>query len=360
MHIDKRSTPQSGSVDELETPVPVVDLDRLEANITRLQTYLDEHNIANRPHIKTHKIPAIAKMQMDAGAVGLTCQKVSEAEVMADAGFDDIFIPYNIIGEKKLRRLMSLAARATISVTADSAFTVHGLARAAQESGLRLTVLIEFDTGLKRCGVQFPQEAADLARLIESLPNLHFGGLMAFPANEHLDPFVHETRALLKDDGLQIERVTGGGTPGLWQAHTHSELTEYRAGIYVYGDRLSLRSGAVTLDTCSLKIHATVISRPSPDRGVLDAGSKTLSSDLHNLDGYGYICEYPEAKINALSEEHGHVDFSACARKPEIGERVSIIPNHCCMVTSLFDEFIGALANQVVVTCRVAARSAVT
>ena len=347
-------------IDQLETPAPVVDLDRLETNITRLQTYLDEHKIANRPHIKTHKIPAIARLQMDAGAVGLTCQKVSEAEVMAAAGFDDIFIPYNIIGESKLTRLMSLGTRANISVTADSAFTIRGLSKAAQKAGLTLTILIEFDAGLQRCGVQSPQEAAELARLIEHLPNLHFGGLMAFPANEHLDPFVRETRTLLKADGLQIERVTGGGTPGMWQAHTHPELTEYRAGIYVYGDRLSLRSGAVTLDTCALKILATVISRPAPHRGVLDAGSKTLSSDLHDLDGYGYICEYPEAKINALSEEHGHVDFSACARKPEIGERVSIIPNHCCMVTSLFDEFVGARGDQVEVTWQVAARSAVT
>jgi D-serine deaminase-like pyridoxal phosphate-dependent protein len=146
----------------------------------------------------------------------------------------------------------------------------------------------------------------------------------------------------------------------MWQAHTHSELTEYRAGIYVYGDRLSLRSGAVTLDTCSLKILATVISRPTSERGVVDAGSKTLSSDLHDLDGYGYICEYPEAKINVLSEEHGHVDFSACARKPEIGERLSILPNHCCMVTSLFDQVVGVREDRVEETWQVAARSAVT
>src|SRR5215204_4823228 len=119
-------------VDELETPVPVVDIDRLKANILRLQSYLDKHGIANRPHIKTHKIPAIARMQMDAGAVGITCQKVSEAEVMADAGFEDIFITYNIVGETKLKRLMSLAARVRVSVTADSAFTVRGLSNAAE------------------------------------------------------------------------------------------------------------------------------------------------------------------------------------------------------------------------------------
>src|SRR5215813_13368591 len=132
-------------VDELETPVPVVDIDRLEANISRLQSYLDQHGIANRPHIKTHKIPEIAQMQMDAGAVGITCQKVSEAEVMADAGFKDIFIPYNIVGEKKLTRLMKLAKRIIVSVTADSAFVIRGLSSAAEHAGLTLTVLIECD-----------------------------------------------------------------------------------------------------------------------------------------------------------------------------------------------------------------------
>jgi D-serine deaminase-like pyridoxal phosphate-dependent protein len=347
-------------LDELETPVPVVDIDRMEANIARLQAYLDEHKIANRPHIKTHKIPAIAKMQMDAGAIGITCQKVSEAEVMADAGFDDIFLPYNIIGEAKLKRLMALAARINISVTTDSAFTARGLSNAAMLADLSLPVLIECDTGAGRCGVQSPQEAAELARLLGSLPNLHFGGLMTYPSNEQLDDFVRETRSLLKDDNLPIERVSGGGTPTMWEAHTHPELTEHRAGIYVYGDRLTLRSGAVTLDTCALKIIATVVSRPTSDRGILDAGSKTLSSDLHMLEGYGYICEYPEAKIYALTEEHGHVDFSACARKPEIGERVSVIPNHCCVVTNLFDEFIGMRGDQVEVTWQVAARGTVT
>jgi D-serine deaminase-like pyridoxal phosphate-dependent protein len=346
-------------IDELETPVPVVDLDRLAANITRLQTYLDAHGIANRPHIKTHKIPEIARMQVEAGAIGITCQKVSEAEVMADAGLRDIFIPYNIMGESKLARLMALAQKAAVSVTADSAFVVRGLSSAAQRSELTLTVLVECDTGLQRCGVQSPHEAAELARLIHSAPNLHFGGLMTYPTSEATDAFIRETRAWLASDGIPIERVSGGGTPGMWQAHLHPEVTEHRAGIYVYGDRLTLRSGAVTLDKCALRVHATVVSRPAPERGILDAGSKSLSSDLHGLEGYGYICEYPGAKIYALSEEHGHVDFSACEHKPEIGERLSIIPNHCCMVSCLFDEVVGVRANQVEVVWKVAARGTV-
>jgi len=346
-------------VDELDTPVPVVDIGRIEANISRLQAYLDQHKIANRPHVKTHKIPAIARLQMDAGAIGITCQKVSEAEIMADAGFTDIFIPYNILGESKLKRLMALAARITVSVTADSETVIRGLSNAAQEYGLTLTALVECDTGAQRCGVQSPHEAAGLARLIASLPNLHFGGLMTYPTSEHLDDFVRATRSLLKGGGVHIERVSGGGTPCMWQAHTHPELTEHRAGIYVYGDRLTLRSGAVLPDNCAIKIHTTVVSRPTLERGILDAGSKSLSMDLHGLDGYGYICEYPDAKIYALSEEHGHVDFSGCGRRPEIGERLTVIPNHCCTVTSLFDEVVGARDDQVEVIWQVTARGAV-
>jgi D-serine deaminase-like pyridoxal phosphate-dependent protein len=255
---------------------------------------------------------------------------------------------------------MALAARINIRVTADSAFTSRGLSNAAMLADLNLTVLIECDTGAGRCGVQSPQEAAELARLIGSLPHLHFGGLMTYPSNENLDAFVRATRSLLKEDHLPIEQVSGGGTPTMWEAHLHPELTEHRAGIYVYGDRLTLRSGAVTLDTSALRIITTIVSRPTQDRGILDAGSKTLSTDLHGLEGYGYICEYPEAKIYQLTEEHGHVDFSACARKPDIGERVSVIPNHCCVVTNLFDEFVGMRDNQVEVRWQIAARGTVT
>lgn len=347
-------------VDELETPVPVVDLDRLETNIAKLQAYLDEHKIENRPHIKTHKIPEIAKMQMEAGAIGITCQKVSEAEVMANTGFKDIFLPYNIIGEAKLARLMALAKRVTVSVTADSAFVVQGLSNAAQRAGLTLTVLVECDTGGGRCGVQSPQEAADLASVIHQSPNLHFGGLMTYPSNNNLDDYVNETRELLKKDNINIERVSGGGTPTMWNAHENKTVTEHRAGIYVYGDRLTMRPGAVTLDTCAFKVFSTVVSRPTADRGILDAGSKSLSMDLHGLDGYGHICEYPDAKIYALTEEHGHVDFSACKNKPEIGERVTIIPNHCCVVSNLFDEVVGTRNGQVEVIWKVAARGTVT
>lgn len=344
---------------ELDTPVVVVDLARLEANITRLQHYLDEHQIANRPHIKTHKIPEIALQQIAAGATGITSQKVSEAEVMADAGINDIFIPYNIVGETKLMRLMRLAARVTVSVTADSAPVVQGYAEAALRAGMVLPVLVEFDTGMHRCGVATPQQAAELARLIAHMPALTFEGLMTFPHNASSDAFVGETRSLLGEDGIAIRRVSYGGTPAMWEAHERSEVTEYRAGTYVYGDRSILQSGAMTLDQIALSVVTTVVSRPTADRGILDGGSKTFSSDLLGMEGHGLILEYPEARFYGMSEEHGHVDFAACPRKPEVGERVTVIPNHCCPVSNLFNEVVGVRDGMVEVVWPVAARGTV-
>ncbi|MGC9348494.1 MAG: D-TA family PLP-dependent enzyme [Anaerolineae bacterium] len=347
------------NIASLDTPVVIVDLDRAEANIERLQRYLDEHGIANRPHIKTHKVPQLARQQMDAGAVGITCQKVSEAEVMVDAGIGDVFIPYNLIGETKLRRLMAMARRASVCVTADSAFVVRGYAAAAQASGIELPVLVEFDTGAHRCGVQSPAEAAELARLIAHSPGLSFGGLMTFPYNAYSDDFVRDTRTHLKSDGIEIACVSYGGTPGMWGAHECTEVTEYRAGTYIYGDRSIVRSGAMTEDQIALTVLTTVVSRPTADRGILDGGSKTFSSDLLGFEDHGLILEYPKARFYAMSEEHGHVDFSACPRKPEIGERVRVMPNHACPVSNLFEEVVGVRGDEVEVVWPVAARGKV-
>jgi D-serine deaminase-like pyridoxal phosphate-dependent protein len=348
------------NIEQLDTPVPVIDLDRMEANITRLQQYMDQHGIANRPHIKTHKVPQIARLQVEAGAAGICCQKVSEAEVMVEAGLDDVFIPYNIIGQAKLERLMALAARAHISVVADAVTTVRGYAQAAQDAGLELPVLVEFDTGMHRCGVGLPEEAAELARLIARSPGLKFAGLMTFPHNAASDDFVSDTRRLLQSAGVAIPCVSYGGTPTVWEAHLRSEVTEYRAGTYVYGDRSLLASGAVAPDQIALTVVTTVVSRPTSDRGIIDGGSKTFSSDLLGMTGHGLILEYPEARFYGMSEEHGNVDFAECPRKPEIGERLTVIPNHCCPVSNLFDSVVGVRGDVVEVTWPVAARGTVT
>lgn len=347
------------NIAELETPVPVIDLDIFERDLVKLQTYLSQHNIANRPHIKTHKSVAIARMQIEAGATGVTCQKLGEAEVMADGGIDDIFVPYNIVGEHKLARLAALMGRAEISVTADSIDTVRGLSTAAQRAGKPLRVLVEFDGGMRRCGVQTPEEAASLARAIASDHHLIFGGLMTYPNTPALNTFTQATRALLQPDGISVDWVSGGGTACMWQAHTHPELTEHRAGMYIFGDRGTITKGAMTLEETSFRVLATVVSRPTDERGVLDAGSKTLSSDTLGLDGHGFIVEYPEARIFGLSEEHGHVDFSACAHTPRVGERVTVIPNHVCPVVNLFDELVQVRNSQVVGIWHVDARGRV-
>lgn len=343
-------------IEQLETPVAVVDLDRLAANITRFQVYLDTHGILNRPHIKTHKIPAIAHMQLAAGAVGITCQKLGEAEVMADAGIQDIFLPYNIVGEAKLARLVQLARRCTLSVTADSAVTVWGLDTAMRRAGLVLPVLVEFDSGAKRCGVQSPEEAAQLARLIAGSTGLRFGGLMTYPSSVRAAEFAQATTTLLAAAGIATERVSGGGTPQMWQAHSFAGITEHRAGMYLFGDRYTINSGALTLEECAFTVHVTVVSRPTAERGIIDGGSKTFSSDLLGQDGYGLILEYPEARISGLSEEHGTVDFTACARRPAIGERLTVVANHCCPVVNLFNQLVGVRSGVVEVTWPVAAR----
>jgi D-serine deaminase-like pyridoxal phosphate-dependent protein len=345
-------------ISQLETPVAIVDLDQLATNIARLQSYLDEHGIANRPHMKTHKIPEIAHMQIEAGAVGIACQKLGEAEIMAQAGIRDIFIPYNIVGEAKLEHLMHLARRVHLSVTADAEVIVRGLSAAARAAGLTLPVLVECDTGGQRCGVQSPQEAADLAHVIAGSPGLHFGGLMTHPNQKDTDSFMREAKALLAVDGIAVERVSGGGTPCMWQAHTLQELTEHRAGTYVYGDRYTVKSGAMQLKECAFKVIMTIVSRPTTDRGIVDGGSKTFSSDLLGLEGYGLILEYPEARFYGVSEEHGHVDFSPCQRKPEVGERVTIIPNHVCAVANLFNQVVGVRNDTVEVVWPVACRGA--
>jgi D-serine deaminase-like pyridoxal phosphate-dependent protein len=203
-----------------------------------------------------------------------------------------------------------------------------------------------------------PGEAVALARIIARAPGLRFGGLMTYPNTPELDPFVRAVKAGLAADGIAVERVSGGSTPGMWQAHLHNELTEHRAGMYIYGDRYTLRSEAMRLEDSSFSVVTTVVSRPTADRGILDGGSKTFSSDLLGLEGHGLILEYPDALIVGLSEEHGQVDFSHCQRKPEIGERVTVIPNHCCTVNNLFNQIVGVRDNHVEVVWPVAARGA--
>ncbi|MBO1079688.1 alanine racemase [Roseomonas haemaphysalidis] len=323
----------------LETPVPVVDLGIAEANIARMQAYADAHGIALRPHIKTHKLPALAHRQLEQGARGITCQKLGEAEVMADAGIDDIFISYPIIGEAKAERLAALAARVKMRVNVDSSAGIETLARAARH-GHEIGVVIEFDSGNKRSGVVTVDAAVALAKQAAATPGLRFDGLMTYPTSAASAAFIAEALPKLRAEGLEPAVLSGGGSPKAVHTHEMAPVNELRVGTYVYNDRMMVAAGAAGWEDCALTVHVTVISRPEDDRAIIDAGSKTFAADIMpggQQLGYGHILEYPDARIDRISEEHGMVDLTACAKKPAIGERLRVVPNHVCPVSNLHD-----------------------
>lgn len=356
--------PEAGSpLDDVITPMPVIDEDRLAANIARAQVYMDQHGLAFRPHIKTHKIPAVARQQEAAGAKGINCQKLTEAEAFADAGFDDILITYNLLGAARLQRLKTLNARvARLQVVADSAATVDGLA-AAMTADRPLTVLVECDTGGGRCGVQTPEEAAELATRIAAAPALRFGGLLTYPAAggaERVEAFLKATMGLLSARRLDCPIRSNGGSPDLWKAHLVPSATEHRAGTYVYNDRSMVRAGECARGDLAMHVLATVVSRPTPTRAILDAGSKALTSDLLGFADHGEIEELPGARIVSLSEEHAVVDLTGCtAPLPEVGVRVRVIPNHTCVISNLFDRMVFHRGGVVTRVEEVAARGTV-
>jgi D-serine deaminase-like pyridoxal phosphate-dependent protein len=343
----------------LDTPVATVDLDAVERNIARMQSYCDEHGLAFRPHIKTHKLPAIAHMQVRAGAVGITCQKLGEAEVMEAAGLRDILLTFPLVGAAKAERLAALAGEAVISVVGDSDVVARGLSAALAPAGAAVGFLVECDTGFARTGVQTPAAAAELAELVDSLPGLRFDGLMTYPTLPGTGPWLRAAIEEVRARGLEVGKVSAGGTPGFFSNHEVPEVTEVRAGTYVYGDRSCIANGSVPLEDCALRIRATVASRPTAERGILDCGSKTLTNDPAEgteRDGYGLIVEHPEARLYALSEEHGHVDFGACATRPQVGDVVTIVPNHACGCTNLHDEVVVHRGGRVVGSWPVVAR----
>ena len=337
--------PEIGTkLSDVLTPMPVIDEERLARNIARAQEYISAQGKSFRPHIKTHKIPAVARQQIEAGAVGINCQKLSEAEAFADAGFDDILITYNLLGGARLEGLRALNARLNkLMVVADSATTVAGYA--AEFAGQKpLTVLIECDTGGGRCGVQTPAEALALAEKIVAAEGLHFGGLLTYPAvggAERVEAFLRETMALLAAKGIDCPIRSNGGSPDLFKAGEVTLSTEHRAGTYVYNDRSMVRAGECGLEDCAMHVLATVVSCPAPNRAILDAGSKALTSDLLGFADFGEIVEWPGARIVGLSEEHGTVDLSGYSGPaPKVGDRIRIIPNHTCVISNLFDRVV--------------------
>lgn len=347
------------TIADLDTPTILIDIDRVEANLKRAQDHANKEGYNLRPHTKTHKLPQFAKRQIELGATGITVQKLGEAEVMADGGIDDIFLPYNIVGDKKLARLKTLNERITLAVTADSPDTVAGYARTFT-FGKPLTVLVECDTGAGRCGVQGPAQALALARQIEAAPGLRFGGLMTYPPKRgiaQVNAWFEDALALFRQAGIAVPKVTGGNSPDMW-APGGGPVTERRPGTYIYYDRMQVRDEVASFDDCALTVLATVVSRPTATRVVLDTGSKALAQDLVNADislGYGLVMG-TELTVKTLSEEHGVIEMPTASDWPRVGERLRIIPNHVCVVSNLFDTVTLISGDEVRGTLPVASR----
>lgn len=348
--------------EQISTPSVLIDLDVAEANIARYQAYCDAHGLALRPHIKTHKVPLLAKKQIAQGAVGITCQKISEAEAMlSEGGISDLLLTYNILGQDKRDALKALASRTRLSVVADNETVVSGLSQTFTSASADLDVLVECDTGAGRCGVQSPEDAAKLALMIDQAPGLTFKGLMTYPPagqSHAVDQWLQTAKAQIEASNLKVEIVSSGGSPDMWQAHLGTTVTEYRTGTYIYNDRSLVARGVCSFDDCALTILATIVSRPTPRRAIIDAGSKVLTSDLLGLDGFGHILGHDELKIDQLSEEHGRV----VSEKPiqlSVGDRVRIVPNHACVVTNMLDEVQLIRGEQFETTSPVVARGRV-
>ncbi|WP_342722506.1 D-TA family PLP-dependent enzyme [Bradyrhizobium sp. B097] len=344
---------------EYGTPCAVIDMDRVERNIARIQKACDEAGVANRPHIKTHKNPMLAQLQIKAGAKGITCQKLGEAEIMADSGIDDILISYNLLGDEKMARLGALQGKANVTVAADNSVVIGELPKAAAASGRPLSVVVECDTGRKRAGVETPAEAIALAREIAGSKGLSFAGFMLYPTETgwaDAQKFYDEALAGVRAHGLDATIVSTGGTPNLVNLGKLKGGTEHRFGTYIYNDRMQVAAGVASWDDCALHIYSTVVSRAGPERGILDAGSKTLTSDTGGLEGHGLILEHPEAKIARFAEEHGFLDLSRSNTRPNVGDVVRIVPNHVCVVVNMMDEVVMVRGDEIIGALPVTAR----
>ena len=350
---------KSAIIETFGTPCPVIDLDVVEANIARAQERCDAVNVANRPHIKTHKSPVLANMQIDRGAQGITCQKLGEAEIMTGAGITDIVIATNLLGAARCGRLAALQRQLPLKVCADNPVSLAAYSDAAKEADRVLDVMIECDTGQKRAGVETPGEALALAKIIKEDPWLDFAGILFYPPLDgwqRTQGFFDELSAGLEELGMRANIVSTGGTPNFVNLGKLDGATEHRAGTCIFNDLMMIKAGVATLEDCAFQVYTSVVSRGGEDRGILDAGSKTLTSDTGGLDGYGLILEHPKARIHKFAEEHGFLDLAACNQKPEVGEVVRVVPNHVCVAVNMVDQLVAVRGNEIVDVLPVEAR----
>lgn len=334
----------------LDTPALLVERERLEANIRNMAELTRCHGKMLRPHAKTHKTPEIARMQLAAGAVGLTVAKLGEAEVFAEAGCTDLFIANQIVGEQKLERLVGLARNCTVRVGVDSLEVAMPLSEAAKRAGISIGVRLEVDTGLHRAGVRTKDEAMEVADALARLPNLELDGIFTYEghlyqANSDRERTSAVTRmaeelADLRDSlirqGIPISIISVGSTPGARFTAPVPGLDELRCGVYVFNDRMQVARGALP-ESCALTVLATVISVRPDGRVIVDAGTKALAGDKPFADQtMGEILEDPSLRFVAASEEHGHLQAEGSARL-RVGDKVKIVPNHACTCVNLHE-----------------------
>jgi D-serine deaminase-like pyridoxal phosphate-dependent protein len=358
---------------DLDTPALIVDIDKLKFNIQDMADFAAAEGIQLRPHAKTHKTPEIGKLQLEAGAVGLTVAKLSEAEVFIDAGCREILVAYPLVGPAKHRRLVELCQRARIITVLDHIEIAEALSRSMSTNGLELPVMVEVDTGLGRCGVSPGAPARDLAQQVARLPALRFVGLLTHEGHAQLagapdqvrvmglsaGQMMAETAELIRKSGLEVPIISVGLTATAKITATVAGVTETRPGIYVFYDRSEVLHQVVAPERCAARVLATVATRPTADRIILDAGSKALTSDGAGVSppvtGHGLVIDHPDWEIKSLSEEHGATSIPR-DDTARIGDRVEIIPNHICPVINLFDSMHITRGEQVINEWVVAAR----
>ena len=344
----------SGFLNEISTPFVVIEERIVRNNLHRIHEYANRRNLSVCAHVKTHKSKTIARMQMDAGAVGIAVAKADEAAIMAELGDVDITVAYPAVGKARADRIACLARTHRIRVAVDSEYVMAGLAHSAAAHGVDIGISVMFDAGLHRCGVSDPEAMVDLGRYVQKCPGLRYDGIQMYlghlyggsardPAQIRQINRLWETAyEALSSAGIAPERVSSGSTPSLFNTHQLDHVTEIRVGTAVLNDYFVLKFGHCRLADCALRVVATVVSDRVPGQVLIDAGSKALSAKQllrsERLE-MGYSVEYPEARIFRLHEEHGWVDVSRCPHPPRTGDRMSIVPVNAALCMNLYDHF---------------------
>jgi D-serine deaminase-like pyridoxal phosphate-dependent protein len=362
------------NVNDLDTPALLIDLDRVESNVREMARLSRESQVRLRPHTKTHKMPEIARLQIDAGASGITCAKVGEAEVMVAAGFHDVLIAYPIYGPAKLARLQALREKARILVSLDSLEVAKGLGELGVATGSPVEIYVEVDTGQHRMGRAPGPPTVELITQLAQLQGITIVGLLTHAGHAYnaatladrepvIDSEVHDlltTQRLCAEAGVAFNEISVGSTPSARSEMRHQGVTEVRPGTYVFNDTNMINLGVATQETCAAHVLATVVSRATPERFVIDAGSKCFTSDGVGRPGWIQVAGRPDLTMKFITEEHGvgSIDLSQGGAL-SIGDRLELIPSHVCPVINLFDRAYATRKGDVVQELVVASRGMV-